>query len=1161
MSENVNTSIYGKHVCVLALLPFLLLLAFAVPVQAQMISGTISGSIVDASGADIGGASVTLTNEGTGAAREIRTDHNGLFAFAAVQPGIYSIRISAAGFGTVERTGNVLTANSHLELGQLPLSVGQAQQSITVSAQTQLVQVGNSENAALISNKDLDILSARSRDVMGLLSLLPGVAAGSVYEVPNGPGYGNAAPNIMGHPNNWAVASIDGLVSNDAGSATYFSSPVMDALEEVQVQLNNYDAQYAGNGGAVINLITKAGTTQYHGTGYWFNRNEDYNANNFFNNATGLTRPLYRYNAVGGTFGGPVPVRKLRNRLFFFYAIENWHVQTPNALSQLTMPTALERQGNFSQTVDLNGALIPVKDPLTGTPFPGNVVPTSRINPSGQAILNLFPLPNQLNRSITQGNYNDQFQTTLSQPKTDQIFRVDYRPTDKDSFYLRGLHQTSNSSGYTGVPAYGPNFPFAQAYYAFLDQSAVINYTRILTPSIINEFSVGVRDALEWGNSKTSQDATQLQRSHVGINIPQLYNLNGRGIIPQVSFSGVPAPPQISFDARFPIYGADTVMNLTDTVTLTRSSHTIKFGYFLSRTRNGEGLNGFANYMGNFSFARDVNNPYDTNWPYATALTGYFDSYTESSSAPPDRVKLWMTAGFLQDNWKVNRKLTLNLGLRVNWHDWWTQVDHAGAAGFSFSVYKPSNAPVLYQPATTPQGRAGVNPITGQIVPAVYIGAYVPGTGNATNGLIVEGTNGYPRSFRNNDRPLAEPRIGLAYDPFGDGKTAIRASFGMFHQEQETADFAEPLILNPPVQFNPVVYYGSFPSLTSGTTLLAPSTVYGYDLKPKTPSIYNFTFDIQRDVGFRTILDVAYVGWVARHLEWIQNINTVPYGSEFLPQNQDPTNPGHPLNDNFFRPQPGYGAINIYSNNGTASYNALQVKLNRRLSRGFQFGLSYTYSKTMDYVDADNGTVAFYRPIRVWNYGKASYDQTHVLVFSYGWDLPRMSRVLPGAASRWALDNWRLSGITSFASGLPLGITYTTVDGANITGGGDGARVDVTGAAELGYGDRSLTRWFNISVFARPTVGDPGNAPKDVFRGPGINNWDTTLFKEFPLGKERRVFQLRWEAYNAFNHAQYLGVDNGARFSVSGAQVNGRFGQVISARNPRIMQVSLRFAF
>lgn len=1126
----------------------------------QVISGTIAGTVVDSSNGAMPGASVTIIHEGTRAVREDKTDAAGRFVFTAVQPGPYTVRISAQGFRTVESTGNVLTANSTLELEAVSLLVGETKESITITAQANLVQTGSSENSGVLSKNQLDTIGTRGRDVTSLLTLLPGVSVGAVNEVPNGPGYGNTLPNIMGHPPNWSFASVDGLAGNDLGSANFFSSPNMDSIGEVQVQLNGYQAQYGGNSGAIINLITRSGTTGYHGSAYGFKRHEMFNAMNFFNNANGLRKPIYRFNMYGATLGGPIPIPRLRDRLFFFYSFENWQSKSPNSILQLTMPTALERQGDFSQTLDLNGNVIPVRDPQNkGAQFAGNIVPPSRINSSGQALLGLFPLPNILDRGITKGNYNFQFQESVDIPKTNHVFRVDYRPTDKDSIYVRGGLWDANNIGYN-VPAHGPNFPLERAFYAFFEESLIVNHTHIFTSTMVNEFSIGIRDARESGGADTAADVAKIQRSQNGINIPQIYGKNPLGIIPRMSFGGVPSAPTVNFDNRFPIYGADTLMNLTETFSINRGQHALKAGFFLGRSRNGEGLNGIGNYMGTFDFSKDVNNPLDTNWAYGNALLGNFDSYTESSSRPRQRALLWNAAGFVQDTWKVNRKLTLDLGMRINWHNWWAQVDNY-AAGFAMSRFNAGKAPALFRPVSTPDGRRGINPLTGEIVPAVYIGAYVPGTGDTTNGMVLNEDPNYPRGFRNVDRPQFEPRVGFAYDLQGNGKTAIRGSFGTFHESVENGGYTTNFALNPPVQFNPVIYYGAISSPGASSGLLFPSNVYGYDPNPKTPSLYNYNLNAQRDLGFQTILSAAYVGSLGRHLQWSQNINLVPYGARFQAQNADPTNPALPLNDNFFRPFSGYQNLTYNSNNGTSNYHALQTTLNRRFSKGLQFGVAYTWSKAMTFVDSDSSGVAVYRPVRVWNYGKAGFDQTHIFVFNYTWDLPKASHVIPGSVSRWVLDDWRLSGVTSFASGNPLGIGLSTVDGADITGGGDGVRVNVLGKAALDHGDRSLVRWFDPTVFGRPVKGDAGNAPKDVFRGPGINNWDATLFKMIPLGKETRTLQLRWEVYNAFNHTQFLGVDNGARFDATGKQVNARFGQVISARAPRVMQVSLRFAF
>ena len=266
--------------------------------------------------------------------------------------------------------------------------------------------------------------------------------------------------------------------------------------------------------------------------------------------------------------------------------------------------------------------------------------------------------------------------------------------------------------------------------------------------------------------------------------------------------------------------------------------------------------------------------------------------------------------------------------------------------------------------------------------------------------MVLNNDSNYPTGFRNVDRPQVEPRIGFAYDLKGNGKTAIRGSFGSFHEMVENGGYTTNFVLNPPIQLNPVIYYGTISSPASSAGLLFPSNIFGYDPNPKTPSVYNYNFNIQRDVGLQTIVSIAYVGSLARHQQWAQNLNTVPYGARFLPQNADPSNPALPLNDNFFRPFPGYQNFTYNANNGNSNYNALQFSANRRFSHGFQYGVAYTWSKTMTYVDSDSSAVAVYRPVRVWNYGKASFDQTHIFVFNYTWDLPPASRWIHGSPLR-----------------------------------------------------------------------------------------------------------------------------------------------------------------
>jgi hypothetical protein len=477
--------------------------------------------------------------------------------------------------------------------------------------------------------------------------------------------------------------------------------------------------------------------------------------------------------------------------------------------------------------------------------------------------------------------------------------------------------------------------------------------------------------------------------------------------------------------------------------------------------------------------------------------------------------------------------------------------------------------------------RVGRDLVTGATVPAVLIGGLVPGTGDLNNGIVVATDKSYPDGFKTRPPLLPEPRAGFAYDLSGTGKSAVRGSFGMFHNTRMSGNVNWQATRNPPLQLNPQIFYGSMDTLLQSAGFNFPSDVQGFEKDTHTPTLYSYSIGVQRDIGWGTVVDAAYVGSQSRNLLQTQNLNLVPYGARFAPANQDPSRPGSPLPDNFFRPYPGYANLWFFENIGKADYNALQLQANRRFAKGFQFGVAYTYSRSRDFSsNNETGTganmqVATYQDPAVWNWGLSSYDQPHVAAINYTWDLPKASAKWNNAVTRALLDNWQLSGLSIFASGNPVYVVFTTTDGADITGGGDttrftggpGATTPTAGAGvPLLVGDpnlsgRGLLAWFNTAAFARPPRGNPGDSPKDVVRGPGVTNSDVTLFKNIPLGSGQRRLQLRWEIYNVFNQTQFATVDSTARFDPLGNQVNARFGQVISTRPPRIMQVAIRVVF
>jgi hypothetical protein len=358
------------------------------------------------------------------------------------------------------------------------------------------------------------------------------------------------------------------------------------------------------------------------------------------------------------------------------------------------------------------------------------------------------------------------------------------------------------------------------------------------------------------------------------------------------------------------------------------------------------------------------------------------------------------------------------------------------------------------------------------------------------------------------------------------------------------------MVNNPPAILTPITYYGDMRTVLDSKGVLSPSNTQGFNINNKTPDNYNISFGIQQDIGHSTLVDVSYNSVLGQHIPQTLQINTVPYGTHFLPQYTGG------VTDNFFRPFPGYNNIAWTDNAYNSNYHGLLLAINRRYNSGLQFGFSYTFSKFMDYTG-----IPIYRPLRTWSYGFDGSDQTHNAVLNLTYDLPKASRLAhDNRVIKFVFDNWTLAGIAQWVSGTPAAISFSTVQGTDLTGGGDGQRVNVVG--DPNANGSTFFAWFNPAAFAVPGKGDPGNAAKNSVRNPGVNNTDLSLSKRFPVKSERRYITLRWEAYNTWNHTQYSGINTAARYDLTtGAQVNTLFGQVTSTRAPRIMQGSLRFTF
>jgi hypothetical protein len=1145
----------------------LVCLLAAVPAFPQTSSGIISGRVTDPQGSSVPAADVVLTQALTGVKQATRTDTGGDFVFPSVLPGLYTIGVEAPGFKRFEKRDISISASERLSVGTLGMEIGAATQSVTVEAEATPVQTTSQERSALLNDKQMSMISTQGRDYMNMLKVLPGVALqdGNGSQTLGTSGM----PIINGGRNDYSSINVDGVVANNRGIGTTENEINLDAVAEVKVLMSNYQAEFGKNSGAVVNVVTKGGTQQFHGTAYWYKRHEMFNAASWINNRNSVAKGRYRYNTVGYNLGGPIYLpgkfNKDKDKLFFFFSQEHQPNTRPGGLRSWNMPTELERQGNFSQSLQSNNTLIAIKDPLSGANFPGNIIPANRLNPDTQKLLSVFPLPNFTDRNISRGNYNYVLSDSIDNPVRQELLRVDYNPTAKWRTYFRGMNMYVNNSG-TASTANNNSWGIVQAYNT-TNPNVAVNVTYMATPTLVNELSVGLS---RWTEIQSISDSelARLQRDKLGIKLGQLYPKNNPlNVIPGASFGGLPGTaPGIGFDARFPMYDIVNAYSISDGLTKVAGAHTLKFGLYwewaeyLQAHHAGSG----SNFAGNFSFGRDTNNPFDTNHPYSNALLGYFGTYQEVTALvdywPINHVFEW----YAQDNWKVNRKLTLDYGFRFSYDQPTTLVNNVGG-NFITSLYDRSKAPALFYPAIDSKGaRVAQNPKTGEFFPAAYIGRFVPGSGDPTIGSIQAGTAGYPEGFMKSNGVLVAPRFGIAYDPFGDGKTAIRAGAGIFLNARPRSGQTGDMAFNPPVQLVPVQYYGNVNTFLSASGTLAPSNANKVlQGDAKLISSYNLTFGIQRNIGFQTVLDVAYVGTMGRHLGNTVQINTVPYGARFQTQNLDRTTNNQPLPDAFFRPYFGYGNLPYLQFGSTSNYHSMQTQLRRSFRKGLQYGLAWTWSRSMNYGDGYNDGIARYNDPRIWNYGPAPSDRTHTLMLNWVWDLPRASRVAPNPVFKALFDNWQFSGIAAFATGLPKGVGLSLSDGADLTGGGDGTTVVMTANPALAADKRTVDRWIDTSVFQRPARGQIGSgaaATLNAFRGPGVANFDFTFFKNIPV-TERVKFQVRWEMYNAFNHTQFTGLNTTAQFDAAGRQINGAFGQVTGTRDPRIQQLSLRVSF
>ncbi len=1148
-------------------------------VTAQSVTGTISGTITDAQGQVIPGATVTVISEDTQESRIVVSDAKGDFQVTSLQPGKYTIKVSLESFRTLERKNIVLSAAERLSVGTLTLAVGSIGETVTVEARGTHVNTAESQHSGLITSTQIEQIQVLGRDVTSIMRLLPGVRYENTVDS-LGMSFGTDVPNVGGARRDWSNVIVDGVVANEVGASEKMAQQInLDAISEVRVLLNTYRAEFGRTGGGQIQIVSKAGTSKYHGNIYNYLRNEAFNANDFFNNRSSIKRPRYRFNTFGANLGGPMPwLDTDEKKLFFFYSLEALQISRPGPARNWTMPTERELRGDFSQTLDSQGRLINIRDPLasgacnavTGGPacFPGNIIPAGRINSNGLALLNMLPRANNFDRNFTKGQFNYTTQENAENPKMNNVVRIDWRPTAHDNFYFtfKDWYSDQRGSEITAGPA---KWGFFNTHYLSTDRGVSANYARIIRPNLVFDSDFGIRQQTEQFYPLTDADWNRINRDTVGFKVGQFHpELNPRNVIPKVTFN-VTNSPNFTFDNRLVDQGEAWLTSIRSNLTWIRGSHSFKAGAYFEQSRNSEGNGGVGAgpWAGQFNFSTDTNNPVDTNYSYANALLGTFRDYTEIDAFSEVLGNRYIAESYAQDTWKMNRRLTLDYGVRFLWYTPWFSTQPA--AVFVPERYDPAKTPRLYQPAVVNGANVALDPVTGETKPNVFVGSFVPGTGDRYNGMVSSSDPNYPKGFRDNQGIEPEPRVGLAWDITGDAKTALHASAGLYHNPHVNANGLDAMARNPPAQNTPSIFYGTMDTLLSagaqGAFSNRPSDVFGIERDAKTPKSYNYSVGVQRELGWGTVVDVTYAGFQMRNAEMSTNINPVPDGAKFLdvnPQNRNPQNTNNPKPNEFLRPYLGYQNITIRSHFGTGDYNSLQVQLNRRYIRGVQFAVAYTLAKSVN-----NGT-SFnpLRPGKSWNEAPDGSTQFHNFNVNYTWDVPNGSRLWNNIVMRGLLDGWQVSGDTAVVSGDWSGASTSTTDNVDFTGGDGGTRPRITGDVLCSSGDCDPNpgapgSYFNVAAFSRLTGrGDIGNAPRNFFRLPKIVNSNMAAFKNFQIGGGRRI-QFRWEMYNVFNHTQWSSINTNAQFNPAGEQVNANFGKATAARAPRIMQGAIRFTF
>jgi len=1163
----------------IALLVVAASLLLAGPAAAQLTTGTLAGTLKDAQGGVVPGATVTLTSEARGTQLPPAfTNASGDFVFANVPPDTYTIQVAMQGFKTLRRSGIAVSAGDRVGIGVLSIELGGLTETVTVQSEAPLVQTQSGERSFTVATKSVENLPIANRSFVSLAALAPGVTGTNPTRIGDRSSTGGNNSNVM----------MDGVSTMDTGSNSVLLQMNVESIAEVKVLVSNYQAEYGRSSGVQVSAVTKSGTNRFRGSAYDVMRNSNWNANSETNILNGDPKVKLNEKDLGYSIGGPVGRPGGNNKLFFFYAHEYAPRTGGGDVVRFRFPTALERAGDFSQSTDNNGVPFPfIKDPHSTAPCTstntagcfqsGGVVgriPADRLYQTGVNILNMYPLPNV---NVPGASYNYELTRPAEKLIANQpAVRLDYQPWQN----LRGTFKYSGwSQNDVPIPGTIPGFNDTRQYNPYVRTlAATVNYSlssstflegtfgraqNSLTGCALAQASTGptfCRNAFPVNDNANLNNAglgsLPFLFPNAGVINPNYFAFQALNSVNPVIWDGtrISMPPSFAWGTRIanappntPFPGYLNVNKTNDvSISLTKVSgrHTIKTGFYNTHSFKAQQRQGWA---GTLTFANDTSNPLDTGFGFANAALGVFSSYNQFSQYVEGQFVYNNTEGYIQDNWKATSKLALDYGLRLVHQQ--PQYDELGqASNFLPDKWSQGQAPVLYlagcaaQPCTG-TNRQALDPLTNQLLgpsSAIAIGTLVPGSGNSTNGLFLSG-NGIAKTTYTWPALRVAPRFGMAYDILGTQKLIARGGFGLFY-DRPSGNSIYPQVQNPPTIRNLTVRYSELQTLNSGLTTEAPPTLNVFQYASGLPSTWQWNGGIQMMLPWATALDVEYTGQHAYNIVEAMDINAVDFGAAFAPANQDPTlstaTPGAAaVQADQMRAFRGYSTITQQAARGYLNAHTLQMSVNRRFRNSLSFGFNDTillsqkgsttarlqhnadgtFSERADQAAADE-LLGNFVPVR------------HTLKGSYVWALPKFSASsAPMKTLGYIVNDWQLSGVWTGTTGAAytVGVSYqggaTGNGNQNITGSPNYAgRVRILGDTGSGCSNDPL-RQFTAAAFGGPLRGSVGlESGADYLRGCFQSVLDTAIARTIRLHRQQQL-QVRLDVFNAFNQAIVTG--------------------------------------